>query len=194
MGDQINGMDEPDLYEIGWPRQQPTLRNDGLTLRPWRFDDAGAVLVACQDPDIQRFTTVPVPYLAEHAEGFVTDRASGSWARREGVAFCLAGGDDEVLGACGIVAVDHQRLVGEVGYWVGPAGRGRGVAARALRLLADWAFGQIGLARLELYIEPENTASIKVAARAGCEREGLLRRKAIVRGERRDMLLYALLP
>lgn len=92
------------------------------------------------------------------------------------------------------MTVDHARLIGEVGYWVGPAGRGRGVAPRAVRLLANWAFAEGGLARLELLIEPANTASLAVAERAGCEREGLLRSKAIVGGERRDMLLYSLLP
>ena len=44
---------------------------NGLLLRPWRPDDADAVHRACQDPDIQRWTTVPRPYLREHADAFV---------------------------------------------------------------------------------------------------------------------------
>jgi RimJ/RimL family protein N-acetyltransferase len=90
------------------------------------------------------------------------------------------------------VAVDSRNLVGEVGYWVAPWARSQHVAQRATRLLADWAFGQAGFQRLELYIEPDNAASCAVAERLGCEREGLLRGKAIVQGQRRDMALYAL--
>jgi hypothetical protein len=50
---------------------QPTLTGARVRLRPWRADDADAVLAACQDAEIQRWTEVPVPYRREHAEGFV---------------------------------------------------------------------------------------------------------------------------
>jgi RimJ/RimL family protein N-acetyltransferase len=62
---------------------------------------------------------------------------------------------------------------------------------QALRTLGQWALGPLGLDRIELLIEPENMGSIIVAERAGYEREGLLRGKALLHGERRDMLMYA---
>ena len=77
-------------------------------------------------------------------------------------------------------------------------GRGRrragGVASRALRLLAGWAAREHGLARLQLMVEPANMASIRVAEKAGFRREGLLRSYIEVKGTRRDVYLYALLP
>ena len=48
--------------------------------------------------------------------------------------------------------------------------------------------------RIELWIEPSNVASLTVAERAGFTREGLLRSFMEIGGERRDMLMYSLLP
>ena len=61
------------------------LREGELLLRPWRPDDAEAVYQACQDPLIPRWTTVPSPFLHEHARDFVTatsDATSGISTRR----------------------------------------------------------------------------------------------------------------
>jgi RimJ/RimL family protein N-acetyltransferase len=80
------------------------------------------------------------------------------------------------------------------GYWLSPAARGRGLATRAVRLLARWAFGELGLARLELTCGPDNEASQQVAERCGFTREGLLRSHVPFKGGRRDSVLYSLLP
>jgi RimJ/RimL family protein N-acetyltransferase len=63
----------------------------------------------------------------------------------------------------------------EIGYVVGPAARGRGVGTRTLRLLTDWGFAELGLERLELWIDVTNAGSERVAERAGYVREGVLR-------------------
>jgi RimJ/RimL family protein N-acetyltransferase len=79
----------------------------------------------------------------------------------------------------------------EIGYWVVASARGRGVAAEAVALVGDWAFANLHLHRLGLYIEPWNLASIRTAERAGYEREVLLRRWQVVAGEPKDMWSYA---
>jgi RimJ/RimL family protein N-acetyltransferase len=87
--------------------------------------------------------------------------------------------------------MNHSK--GHFGYWVGKDARGRGVATRALRLLTRWAAEEHGLARLQLIVEPENVASIRVAEKAGFTREALLRSYIELRGARRDVYLYALI-
>ena len=78
---------------------------DGLLLRPWRAADADAVHRACQDPDIQRWTTVPRPYLPEHALGFVTEISATAWAEGTGAPFAVCdAGTGELLGSCGLVS------------------------------------------------------------------------------------------
>lgn len=52
-----------------------------------------------------------------------------------------------------------------------PAARGRGLVTRAARLVADWAFGELGILQLRLDILPDNAASLRVVERLGCTRQ-----------------------
>jgi RimJ/RimL family protein N-acetyltransferase len=151
-----------------WPNQQPTLRGDAVLLRPWAAADAGEVYQACQDPEIQRYTTVPVPYLPEHAETFVGSFQRSHWMARTGVGFAVAdAGTEQLLGACGLVGLDWPASWSGVGYWVAPWGRRRGVATCALRLLAQWALLELGLREIVAEVEDTNPASLRVAQAAG---------------------------
>lgn len=182
------------MTSLAWPSVVPTLTDGWVTLRGWTAGDADAVLAACQDADTQRWMSVPVPYLPEHAADFVGMQSREQWSSRRGAPFAVAAADDDhVLGSCGLVAVNAEHLVAEVVVAVAPWARGRKIAQRALRLLCDWALTDVGLARLELYIEPSNVASRAVATRLGSCFEGVLRSKALIQGTRRDMELYALL-
>ncbi|MFC8296644.1 GNAT family N-acetyltransferase [Micromonospora orduensis] len=148
---------------------------DGVLLRPWREADADAVHRACQDPDIQRWTTVPRPYRPEHAHGFVTELSGRAWAEGTGAPFAVCDpGSGELLGSCGLVSVDGDGT-GEIGYWTAPWARGRGVTVRATRAVARWAFGTLGLRRLLWQAEVGNHASRLVALRAGFRIDGRLR-------------------
>ena len=146
---------------------------DGLvTLRALEHGDIGAVFRVCQDEVIQHFTRVPVPYLEQHARGFVA-QGSARWRTREGVSFAVTGaGTDEFLGTCGLVEVDLAHGEGAAGYWVAPSARGRGVARAALTLLTAWCLDDLGLHRLTLEIEQANPASAAVAVAAGYEQVG----------------------
>ena len=67
---------------------------------------------------------------------------------------------------------DWHEGIGDVFYWLAAEARGRGYATKAVRLISDWAFETLELERLELYAHPDNTASQRVAERAGYIREG----------------------
>lgn len=182
------------MTSLAWPSTVPVLSDGPVTLRGWTADDAEAVLAACQDAETQRWMDVPVPYLPEHAADFVGAHSRQQWSSQRGAPFAIvATDDDRVLGACGLVAVTAPDLVAEVVCGVAPWARGRKVAQRAVRLLCDWALTDVGLARLEFYVEPSNVASRALADRLGCQFEGVLRSKALIRGTRRDMALYALI-
>jgi RimJ/RimL family protein N-acetyltransferase len=68
-----------------------------------------------------------------------------------------------------VPALVGQERAADVGYWLAAPARGRGLATRAVELLAGWAFGDLDLERLELRTNPQNHASRAVAARAGFE-------------------------
>jgi RimJ/RimL family protein N-acetyltransferase len=101
---------------------------------------------------------------------------------------------DGLLGAVGIHGLNPENSRCSAGYWVAADARGQGVATRGLQLLCGFAFDSLGVARIELWIDPQNVASLRVAERVGFAREGLLRSFMQIGGERRDMLMYSLLP
>lgn len=150
----------------------PDLLTDGVVaVRPWRPSDADAVVAACQDPEIARWTTVPSPYGRAEAETFLA-RAIEHDARRTAVwrAVVDAADDDRLLGAIGL---EHPSpITGELGYWVAADERGRGVARRALVLLTRWALEVAELEVCTLQVIVGNEASERVAAAAGYDRAG----------------------
>ena len=66
----------------------------------------------------------------------------------------------------------------DLSWSVRPEHRGRGVTARAVRLLIRYAFDELGLHRVVAYPEPHDHASLRTAGRAGLRREGLVRSAA----------------
>ncbi|MBV6697947.1 GNAT family N-acetyltransferase [Kitasatospora aureofaciens] len=169
----------------------PTLFAGPFDLRPWRLSDADVLREAGADPYIPLVTTVPARYDAQSARAFV-ERQWEKAATGAGYSFAVARRVDErAVGFVGLFPQGDGRA--SIGYWTAASTRGQGVAGHALRAVAGWALSELGLARLELHIEPWNTGSLRTAERAGFRREGLLRSHRTIAGERRDMELYALL-
>jgi RimJ/RimL family protein N-acetyltransferase len=171
----------------------PVLPAGEFVLRPWRLEDLPLVREAAADPYIPLLTTVPAEYSDEAGERFVRRQ----WQRAaEGVGYpfvIAAEGGDRPLGVVSLRMTDAAEGRASVGYWTAGSARGRGAATAALRAVAAWALDELGLARVELYVEPWNTASARTARRAGFRREGLLRSWQRIGGERRDMDMYSLL-
>ena len=166
---------------LPWPA--PPLADDVVTLRPWRAGDESATLAAFADPTFQRFSDWEPDDLATQEQLRV---------RGEQIQFALVDAADAVLGGASLFWFVEGRA--GVGYWLVPAARGRGVATRAVRLLARWAFDSLGVVRLELTCGPDNVASQRVAERCGFTREGVMRAHLPFKGGRRDTVLYSLLP
>jgi RimJ/RimL family protein N-acetyltransferase len=171
----------------------PPLRDGDITLRAWVAEDVPAIVAACQDPEIPRWTLVPSPYSADDARLWLAAQAA---ARRGGrrVELAIADVDDARLLGSIAIARSADLRAGEVGYWVAADARRRGVATRAVRLLSDWAFAELGLDRIELLAEPGNEASQRVAEAAGFHRDRLLRGHREQKGTLRDFYLFVRQP
>lgn len=170
------------------------LSSPRLRLRPWRPADVPALVAACQDPLLRRHTLIPRPYGDGEGRTFVCEHSPSAWSAGTGAPFAAVSPAGELLGSTGLTTIEPVHARAEVGYWTTAAARGRGVATEALDLVARWAFGELGLARLVLLAEPGNVASCRVAEKVGFVREGLLRSSAVIDGERRDTVVYGLLP
>jgi ribosomal-protein-alanine N-acetyltransferase len=169
--------------------------SDGVVrLRLMSEADIPAIVAGIQDPAIPRYTTVPDPYGEEEARHWQRMATTGLRAGTELPTLIVDAADDRLLGAAGLHNLDPQSGRCSAGYWVVAPARGQGVARRALELLCRFAFAELRVKRIELWIEPENVASLRVAEAVGFTREGLLRSFMQVGGRRRDMLMYSLLP
>jgi RimJ/RimL family protein N-acetyltransferase len=157
-----------------------TLSDPTVRLRPIVPGDAGEILAACQDSEIQRWTRVPIPYRPADAAEFAGSREA-AWAAGEELTFALTDADDpgsRMLGCLVLFAEVEGRR--EVGYWTAPEGRGRGLTAAGVRLATDYALrptadGGLGVARVDWFAAVGNEGSRAVAERAGFVVEGVLR-------------------
>jgi RimJ/RimL family protein N-acetyltransferase len=153
----------------------PTLRDGDLLLRPKTPADAAALTAACQDPEIPRWTTVPSPYTRADAERFIVASEADAKAGRSAGLLAVDARDDRLLGSFSVMELGRAPGYGEIGYWVAAEARGRGVATRAVRLLADWGRRDLCLTRIEILPHRDNAPSRRVAEKAGFHDTGELR-------------------
>ncbi|WP_435742566.1 GNAT family N-acetyltransferase [Microbacterium sp. PMB16] len=166
----------------------PDLAGERVRLREWRETDVAVVQEASRDALIPLVTTVPQTAGEVEALAFIR-RQHDRLPSGAGYAFAVADLEDRAVGHIGLFAAGDARA--SVGYWIAASQRRRGYAADALIALTSWAIRREHLDRLELYVEPSNQGSCRVAERAGFEREGLLRAWKRVGGRPRDMYMYA---
>lgn len=152
----------------------PIITGALCTLRPFRPGDEDALRLLADDPGVARNLAdrFPSPYTRKDAEEWVTtcqNLAEGQTVLAVEVDGALAGG----AGFEGIGAVYPRTAM--VGYWLGRAFWGRGIATEALRALTAHAFASSCLNRIEAGVFPWNRASMRVLEKAGYRLEGLLR-------------------
>jgi RimJ/RimL family protein N-acetyltransferase len=171
----------------------PTLMAGPFLLRPFALSDVDVVREASEDPHIPLITTVPsvAAYSADEGRRFI-ERQWSRAAMGTGYSFAIADAvSGQAVGQAGLWLRDITRGRAELGYWVAGSARGRRAASHAVRAISPWAHDELRIPRLELYVEPWNTGSIRVAEGAGFHREGLLRSWQEVGGIRKDMYMYS---
>jgi RimJ/RimL family protein N-acetyltransferase len=171
----------------------PPLRDRELLLRPSRESDAPAIRKLYSVPDIRRWMgwDDQMPDEAEAQANIA--RAARAWEEGTWAVFRIADAPtDEVIGGINLRLGEHDSA--EISYFLRPSARGRGLATRAVRLVARWAFDELAIERLEVRVHPENAPSRQVAERAGFTREGVERAsRAWPDGTRFDSIVYSLL-
>jgi RimJ/RimL family protein N-acetyltransferase len=167
-----------------------------VALRPWRADDAPLMAAACVDPEIALFCMMPAGYTVELARDFIAD-APRAWAQDGWLHLALTTADGELpVGAVGVLRYHRAALrqqSAELGYWVMPGDRGRGLARAGVAVIADWAFDTLDLRRLTIGTMVANDASRRVARALGFRPEALLRSFRPCGERRTDCIVYSLL-
>jgi [ribosomal protein S5]-alanine N-acetyltransferase len=161
----------------------------GWALRAWRAGDAPALSTQANDEAVWRNMSegFPHPYTLEIARHWVAqghiDFGGDNWA------ITL---HDLAVGGCGVhVGTGGMRCNAEIGYWLGRAHWGGGIATEVVQALTARAFADPQVMRVFAPVHAYNPASIRVLAKNGFQQEALLRLSAVKAGTVIDRVLMA---
>ncbi len=168
------------------------LERDGVALRRLRARDAAPFAAAFrEDPALGVAIGADEDPTENGVRRFVA-RQPGLRARGEFLGLAVTDASKRpFLGHVMLHTVAWRHKRAEIGYWLVPAARGRGVGRAAVSLLVEWAFSELDLERLEITTTPENTGAQALAEALGFQREGVMIARNLERGQRVDVVLLA---
>ncbi len=166
-----------------------------LLLRPPLLADASALAAAVQvsHAELAAWMDWCAPDYGLMAAAKWIESTVETRERGEAFEFIIVGRGGELLGCCGLNAVDAVNRRANLGYWVRSDVTGRGVARAAVRQLLDMAFSTTDMERLEIVVAVGNAPSLAVAAAVGAQKEGLQRRRLRIHGVLHDAVMFAML-
>ena len=175
---------------------QTELTDGQLVVRFYREDDAPRLFEAVREsiPEVSAWLGwCHENYSIEESREFVRSRAEKSQGD-EWYSFAVFDQNDRerYLGGVGLNFINRVHQFGNLGYWVRTSATGNGVASRASRLVARFAFEELRLNRIEILAAVSNSASQRVAEKIGAVREGVLRKRLLIRGEPQDAVMFSL--
>jgi RimJ/RimL family protein N-acetyltransferase len=168
------------------------IRQRDVILRAPSQEDVDGLLPAFKDPEMREAGNLPA-FGRDELIASLRELPSLAESGRLLPLAALDAETGEVVGAGMLHHLDSERNIVEIGYWVLPSARGRGVATTIARMLAEHAFS-LGVERVAAYVNIGNTASERVLERAGFTREGVVRSMPKPDGRRVDKTLFSLLP
>jgi RimJ/RimL family protein N-acetyltransferase len=166
-----------------------------IVIRPCEVADAPAVSEAVRESVNELMPWMPWCHPNYSIEDSTTWLEAQVEAVRAGTAFecAITSSEGDYLGGCGLNQIDTANRRANLGYWVRSTATGRGAATSAVRLIHKWAIDSTDLIRLEIVVAAGNHASQRVAEKAGAAREGVLRKRLLLRGEHHDAVMFSLI-
>lgn len=150
----------------------PDLSDERVVLRCWRLADAAALMPACGDAAIRRFTTVPDTFTPEGARAWISRQHARANDGSALVWAVVSRGHDLPIGMIGLFGLGERDTTARFGYWLISDQRGHGLATAAAVLVAQWAFSALELTAIHIDREPANAASARIAERLGAALNG----------------------
>lgn len=180
--------------DSGIGAHEPFAVSEGnLSLDVPRAEDIHDIAAAFQDPEIQRFTTVPIPYGPDDAKFFVENITPKIWAEG-GSSWVIRVNDEAGKHFAGTISLRNRiDKVADIGFCIDQSWRGQGLMTRAVRLAIQTAFNELGFDCVTWEARPDNLASRKVAWKCGFSFGGVVRGLGLRRGARDDLVIGSIL-
>lgn len=162
----------------------------GAKLRPFRAGDERSLVAAANDEIVARYLRdrFPHPYTMEDARSWVAFNEGLLPVRN----YAIDVGGAVVGGAGFVFGDDVYRFSAEVGYWLGRAHWGKGIASSALAALTRVGFERHRMARLFAGVFEGNIASMRVLEKCGYRHEGVSKKQAFKNGRFVDVHNYGI--
>lgn len=146
------------------------LRTERLLLDELRPEDSEALFDYCQDPEFEKYLTIPWPYRLSDASYFITEHVPQGWSSGGELSWALRSSSGELLGVVGL-----RSKLGrfDIGFWLGATHRGQGYMPEAVRAVLDWAFSSGFAEEISWECVADNLASAAVARKLGFTFDGV---------------------
>jgi RimJ/RimL family protein N-acetyltransferase len=166
-----------------------------ITLRQYRVSDIDSVYRAVRESISELSVWMPwchPDYSIEETKTWIESQPD-KWEKGEEYNFAISYGTGGLyLGGCGLRVIDQDARISNLGYWIRTSQTNKGIATAATLLLAQFAFNELGLNRIELAIAVDNQASLRVADKAGATKEGILKNRLTKNGTPCDAVMFSL--
>lgn len=171
------------------------IKSDNLILRKYEMSFAPLLFEAAMESRGGEFSHwMPwchENYKFEESETFIK-KVEENWQTAEQFGFAIFDAETKkFLGGIGLNQPNHIYKFYNFGYWIRVSQQKRGIASEATRLLSKTAFENLPINRIEILTAIENTASQKVAEKAGATREGVLRNRLLIGGRIHDAVMFS---
>lgn len=168
------------------------LQTQRLKLRRFTTEDAGEMFTTwASDPEVTRYMR-----WSPHEDADVTLATLTDWVEYyedpEYYHWAITLQDGTLIGSVGVVNINENDSVGELGYCIGHAYWGKGYTAEAARRVIEYLLREVGLNRIEACHSVKNPASGRVMAKIGMTHEGTARQKYYCNEGFQDSELYGI--
>jgi [ribosomal protein S5]-alanine N-acetyltransferase len=164
-----------------------------VALRPMRADDWEAIHAFAGRPEVYLYQAWE-PNTAEQTRDYVAE-AAAAYGDPSQTQFYLSAArpDEHIIGLAQVTIHSSAWRCAEIGYQVHPDHWGRGYGTRIAWLAVDYAFGELGMHRVEATCDPRNTGSVRILGKVGMTHEGTLRHTMRLRDGWRDSHMFSVL-
>ena len=172
------------------------LSDGNILVRPLQLDDAQQLFEAARESIREMSPWLPWchdNYAIEETREYLAVRVNDK-TEEEAYGFGIFDRSTrKFLGGVGLSSFVRAHRMANLGYWVRTSATKQGAASKAARLVARFGFDQLGLQRIEILVAVPNLASQRVAEKIGAVREGVLRKRLLVRGVPQDAAVFSLI-
>jgi [ribosomal protein S5]-alanine N-acetyltransferase len=155
------------------------------------IDDEESIIENINNPKILNKITLEFPYKKENYQDFVKMCNDTKNGLNNNKPFIIDVNGKAVGNISLMVGKNCKSHVGTFGYWLGEKYWGQGIVPEAVKILVDYAFGELGLKKIKIDFLEDNINSKRVAEKNGFTFEYTQKKEAFKEGKYKDLVCFS---